>query len=75
MRNAASVAINPKNGDILSMVGSYDYFSTTTDGNFNVATADNGRPGSTFKPIVYSEAFIESYTPETVLFDVPTEID
>ncbi len=75
MSNAASIAINPKNGDILSMVGSYDYFSTTTDGNFNVATADNRQPGSTFKPIVYSEAFMKGYTPETVLFDLPTEFD
>lgn len=75
MSNAASVAIDPKTGDILSMVGSYDYFSTTTDGNFNVATAANRQPGSTFKPIVYSEAFIKGYTPETVLFDLPTEFD
>ena len=75
MSNAASVAINPKNGDILSMVGSYDYFSTTTDGNFNVATAPSRQPGSTFKPIVYSEAFMKGYTPETTLFDVPTELN
>ncbi len=75
MSNAASIAIDPKTGDILTMVGSYDYFSTTTDGNFNVATADNRQPGSTFKPIVYSEAFMKGYTPETVLFDVPTEFD
>jgi penicillin-binding protein 1C len=75
MSNAASVAIDPKTGDILSMVGSYDYFSTTTEGNFNVATAANRQPGSTFKPIIYSEAFIKGYTPETVLFDEPTEFD
>ncbi len=75
MSNAATVAIDPKTGDILTMVGSYDYFSTTTDGNFNVATADNRQPGSTFKPIVYSEAFMKGYTPETVLFDLPTEFD
>ncbi len=75
MSNAASVAMDPKTGDILSMVGSYDYFSTSTDGNFNVATADNRQPGSTFKPIVYSEAFIKGYTPETVLFDLPTEFN
>ena len=75
MSNAASIAMDPKTGDILSMVGSYDYFSTTTDGNFNVATADNRQPGSTFKPIVYSEAFMKGYTPETSLFDVPTEFN
>lgn len=71
--NAALVAIDPKSGDILSMVGSRDYFDTAIDGQFNVAVASNRQPGSTMKPIVYSEAFIKGYTPDTVLFDLPTE--
>lgn len=70
--NTAMVAINPKNGDILVMVGSRDYFDTKIDGNFNVATAFR-QPGSTFKPFVYASAFAKGYTPETILFDVPTE--
>ncbi|MEK7596512.1 MAG: PBP1A family penicillin-binding protein [Patescibacteria group bacterium] len=71
-KNAALVALDPKTGDILSMVGSRDYFDTDIDGQFNVATAPNRQPGSTMKPIVYAEAFIKGYTPETVLFDLPT---
>ncbi len=70
--NAALVAIDPKTGQILSMVGSRDYFDTTIDGNFNVATATR-QPGSSFKPFVYATAFNEGFTPDTVLFDLPTE--
>jgi len=70
--NTAMVAIDPKTGQILAMVGSKDYFDTTIDGNFNVALAHR-QPGSTFKPFVYATAFEKGYTPDTVLFDVPTE--
>ncbi len=70
--NAALVAIDPKTGQILSMVGSRDYFDPTIDGNFNVATASR-QPGSSFKPFIYATAFNEGFTPDTVLFDLPTE--
>jgi len=73
--NAAVVVIDPKTGQILSMVGSRDYFNTTTiDGNFNVATASR-QPGSSFKPIVYALAFEKGYTENTTLFDVRTEFN
>ncbi len=70
--NTAMVAIDPKTGDILTMVGSRDYFSTTIEGNYNIAIAKR-QPGSTFKPFVYATAFKKGYTPETILFDVETE--
>ncbi len=70
--NGALVAIDPKTGQILTMVGSRDYFDKKIDGNFNVATAYR-QPGSTFKPFVYATAFNKGYTPDTVLFDLPTE--
>lgn len=69
--NAALVAINPKNGQVLAMVGSRDFFDTEHDGNFNVATAVRN-PGSSFKPIVYLSAFIKGYSPDTILFDLKT---
>jgi len=72
--NDAFVAIDPKTGGILTMVGSRDYFDKQINGNFNVATAHR-QPGSTFKPFVYAEAFIKGYTPDTVLFDVPTQFN
>jgi membrane peptidoglycan carboxypeptidase len=71
--NAALIAMDPKTGDILSMVGSRDYFDKTIDGEFNVAVASNRQPGSTMKPIIYSEALVKGYTPDTMLFDLETE--
>jgi len=70
--NAGLVAIDPKTGEILSMVGSRDYFDKTIDGNFNIATATR-QPGSSFKPFIYATAFNKGFTPDTVLFDLPTE--
>ena len=54
------------------MVGSRDYFDKTIDGNYNVATALR-QPGSSFKPFIYATAFNKGFTPNTVLFDLPTE--
>jgi penicillin-binding protein 1C len=70
--NTAMVAIDPKTGDILTMVGSKNYFDASIDGNFNVTLAKR-QPGSTFKPFVYSTLFKKGYTPETILFDAQTE--
>lgn len=70
--NNAIIVIDPKTGDILSMVGSRDYYNQAIDGNFNASTAHR-QPGSTFKPFVYSTLFEKGYTPETILWDVPTQ--
>lgn len=70
-KNAALVAIDPKTGQILSMVGSRDYFDEAIDGNVNVATRPR-QPGSSFKPIVYAAAFEKGFTPDTVVYDVKT---
>ncbi|MFA6586142.1 MAG: PBP1A family penicillin-binding protein [Candidatus Paceibacterota bacterium] len=71
-KNAGLVAIDPKTGQILTMVGSRDYFDKTIDGNYNIATAWR-QPGSSFKPFIYATAFNKGFTPNTVLFDLPTE--
>lgn len=70
--NAALVATDPKTGQILSMVGSKDFFDETIDGQVNVATRLR-QPGSSFKPIVYAKAFELGYTPNTVVWDVVTD--
>jgi len=69
--NAALVAIDPKTGQILAMVGSRDYFDKSIDGNVNVAIRDR-QPGSSFKPYVYATAFKKGYTPDTIVFDAET---
>ena len=69
--NAALVAIDPKTGQILAMVGSRDYFDDSIDGQVNVATRPR-QPGSSMKPIVYAALFEKGYTPDTILYDVVT---
>ncbi len=72
--NAALVALDPRNGDVLALVGSSDYFDIEHEGNFNVATA-NRQPGSAFKPFAYATAFQKGYPDSTVLLDVKTEFN
>lgn len=83
--NGALVALDPNNGHVLALVGSKDYFgdpepegcaegvSCKFDGNFNIPLQGLRQPGSAFKPFVYMTAFQEGMTPDTVLWDVPTE--
>ena len=71
IHNAALVAIKPETGEIMAMVGSVDYFDRTISGQVNIATADR-QPGSTFKPITYSAAFMKGWSPGTVLLDYYT---
>ena len=69
--NAAMVSLQPQTGQILSMVGSADFFDTEIDGQVNMITSYRA-PGSAFKPFVYALAFLNQYTPATVLYDVST---
>jgi 1A family penicillin-binding protein len=69
--NAALVAIDPKTGQVLAMVGSRDYFDDSIQGQVNVATSLR-QPGSSIKPIVYASLFEKGYTPNTILYDVVT---
>lgn len=81
--NAALVAMDPKTGQILAMVGSKDYFKESEpkgcvtgkncvfEPNVNVAVSLL-QPGSSFKPYVYLTAFEKGYTPETNIWDVDT---
>ncbi len=73
--NGASVVMNPKTGEILSMVGSKDYNDASDSGGFkfNVVTQGLRQPGSTIKPIIYAAALKKGYTPATVLMDVDTK--
>jgi membrane peptidoglycan carboxypeptidase len=72
-QNAALVSIHPQTGQVLAMVGSSDYFDDEIDGQVNMITSQR-QPGSSFKPFVYALAFLNQYTPATVLYDVATKI-
>ncbi len=67
--NGAALVTNPKNGDILAMVGGKDYYDPA-GGNYNVTTALR-QPGSTIKVITYSAALTNGYTAATMIQDTP----
>src|SRR3989344_5393615 len=73
--NASLVAIDPRTGQVLALVGSRDYNNDEIDGQFNVAVLGKRQPGSSFKPFVYTAAFEKGFTPETMLYDVLTNFD
>ncbi len=67
--NGAVLITDPKNGDILAMVGGKDYYDGVS-GNYNVTTALR-QPGSTIKVVTYSAALMNGYTPATTISDRP----
>jgi len=70
--NGAALITNPETGEILSMVGSKDYFDKSIDGNVNV-TLSSRQPGSSIKPLNYGLALEKKIiTPATVINDMPT---
>lgn len=71
--NAASISVDAKTGQIISMVGSKDYFNNEIDGSVNIVTSRR-QPGSSFKPIVYASAFNRGLNPSNYIFDVPMKL-
>ena len=65
------VVMDPWTGRVLAMVGGFSFDQS----QFNRATQAYRQPGSSFKPIVYSAALDNGYTPSTVVVDAPIEID
>jgi membrane peptidoglycan carboxypeptidase len=80
--NAAVVVLRAETGEILSMVGSTDYWNTGIQGNYNAALALR-QPASAFKPIVYTAAFLQGPLPgypngitaATMTYDIPIQFD
>ena len=77
VHNGALVAINSANGQIVAYVGSVDYYNTAdprVQGQFDVAGLGRRQPGSAFKPITYSSAFVaRQATPATFFMDAVTQ--
>jgi len=69
--SGAMVAMDPWTGRVLAMVGGFSFDQS----QFNRATQAYRQPGSTFKPLVYSAAMDNGYTPSTIMIDGPIEID
>lgn len=69
--DGALVAIQPKTGEILAMVGSADFYNDAIAGQINMALQPR-QPGSSIKPITYTAAFEKGWTPATLIWDVPS---
>lgn len=69
--DGALVAIQPKTGQILAMVGSADFYNDAIAGQINMSLQPR-QPGSSIKPITYTAAFEKGWTPATLIWDVPS---
>jgi penicillin-binding protein 1A len=54
-------------GDVLSLVGGYDYARS----QFDRVTQARRQPGSSFKPFIYGAALAKGYTPASIVWDRP----
>lgn len=70
--NGAAMAMNPKTGEILAMVGSKDYSDSSIGGQFNVVVDGLRQPGSSIKPVTYLAMFQKGYSPASMITDVET---
>ena len=68
--NGAALVTHPSTGEILSMVGSQNYFDFAHDGQVNV-TLSLRQPGSSIKPVNYAVALSNGFTPATIIDDSP----
>src|SRR5258708_36110014 len=66
---AALVALDPRTGDVLAMVGGKDYAAS----QLNRATDARRQPGSVFKPFVYATALEVGMSPLQTFKDAPRE--
>ena len=74
VRNISCVILNAKTGEILSMIGSMDYFDAETHGAVNGAAALR-QAGSTLKPFMYAYLFDKGESPASVIADIKTYIN
>ncbi len=69
--NGAVIVMDPRTGEILSMVGSADFHNAEISGQVNMALTQTRQPGSAIKPLTYLAAFEKDWTPGTLIWDVP----
>ncbi len=70
--NMALMAIDPETREILAYVGNADYAGGGSGTKIDMVQVPR-QPGSSFKPFVYAGAFLQGYSPATVIYDVPTK--
>ena len=68
---SALVSINPSSGEILALVGGYNFRNS----QFNRATQAKPQLGSNFKPFLYAAAFENGFNPASIIVDSPLVFD
>ncbi len=68
---SALVAMDPKDGAVVSLVGGFDFFQS----KYNRVTQARRQLGSAFKPFIYSAAFDKGFSPASVVLDAPIVLD
>lgn len=66
----AFVALNPKNGHVLAMIGGRDF----TESKFNRAVQAKRQPGSSFKPFIYTAVLDNGYPPTFQVLNQPVAL-
>ncbi len=67
----ALVSLHPDDGAIVALSGGFDYYRS----KFNRAVQAKRQPGSSFKPMIYSAALEQGYTPASIINDAPVVFD
>lgn len=65
--SGALVALDPRDGAIVSLVGGFDFGVS----KYNRVIQAHRQPGSAFKPFLYSAALERGFTPATLVNDAP----
>ena len=67
---AAMVSMDPRNGDVVAMVGGYDYAHSV----FNRAVQARRQAGSAIKPFIYAAALSHGLTNLSIVIDAPVAV-
>lgn len=69
--HSAMMSLDLKDGAVKAMVGGRDFMET----QFNRAVQSKRQPGSSFKPIIYTAAMDNGFTPGSIIIDSPIVYD
>lgn len=64
--NGALISLDPRSGEVLAMVGGYDYSLSP----YNRVTQAKRQPGSAFKPFLYQVALDSGMSPSSMVPDI-----
>lgn len=67
----ALICLDPADGNVKAMVGGRDYHTS----RFNRAVQARRQPGSAFKPILFTAAMDNGFTPGSIFLDAPVVMD